>query len=171
MLASRNKKRGKTRWAVTRRYAGKRRGRARGKGRGHYPRLAGGRDDTRRKMNEEETAKEDGDKLDDAKEEKWNDIKQEGASGKGKRGQTEVERLRQIKRVRTEDRKTDNMMKRRRRGKRGGGGRERVFQSRYFTMKPCNFRRNVQWQWSRVYITSTPNHGPPSTSIRRQRRS
>lgn len=49
------------------------------------------------------------------------------------------------------------------------GGREECSQSRYF-MKPCNFRRNVQWQWSRVYITSTLNR-PPSTGIRRQRRS
>lgn len=38
-----------------------------------------------------------------------------------------MERLRQIKRVRTEDRKTDNMMKRRRRGrKRGREEREGV---------------------------------------------
>jgi len=31
-------------------------------------------------------------------------------------------------------------------------------------MKPCNFRRNVQWQWPRVYITSTLNHRPSSTA-------
>ena len=173
LFASRNKK---TRWAVTRWKT--KRSRREQKSHGHYPRPAGGRNDIRRETNEERTMKEEIHWTMQKGKIEWY-MRQEGRSRKrstNRKVDTEVEMLRQIKRVRMEDRKKKTQWKerkeRRERGGEGGreeGEREECSRSRYF-MKPCNFRRNVQWQWSRVYITSTLNQ-PPSTGIRRRRRS